>query len=185
MMRALSWPSSFKTQAPPFFIHASQAIQNPIFNSENGKITLTKTSFVKSEEAVFQVTFKTKAGVSGKTGNISFTNILASNSEQEIFATDISTTITIGTSSGTENKVNNTVNNAQGVVQIVPTNNTVKNTVNKVNTVKNTSVYANNSVADEIPYTGAEDTVMYIMVVVLALSFIFYVKYQKINRDLK
>ncbi len=167
---------------------------SPSFNSENGKITLTKTTFVKTEEAVFQITFKTKSGISGKTGSISYTNILASNSEEEISATDISTTITVGTTPTNTTPVNNT----QVIVPIVSnTTNTAKNTI-KINTTTNqttTNKIANNKIntgttanyvsSDDIPYTGVEDTVMYIMIVVLALAMIFYVKYQKINRDLK
>ncbi len=165
---------------------------NPIYNSENGKITLTKTAFVKNEEAVFQVTFKTKSGVSKKTGVISYTSILASNSEEEIFATDISTIITIGdvpvntaNTNSTTNKLNTTI------LPLVPANNTansVKNVVNNTvkNTVKNTSTYnTTNGTSENMPYTGTEDTVMYVMIVVLALALIFYIKYQKINKELR
>lgn len=169
------------------------------FNPDNGKITLTKTSFVKSEESVFLITFKTKSGISGKSGPISFTNILASNSAQEISATDISTTITIGTATEETpnpitnntitNKVNNTINNA---IILIPRNNTVQNNIKTNNVVQNNATYntTNNTVAnkvleEDIPYTGVEDTVLYIMLIVLVLSIIFYVKYQKINNDLK
>ena len=155
----------------------------PTFNSENGKITLTKTTFVKSEESVFQITFKTKTGVSGKSGTISYTNIHASNSEEDIVASDISTTITIGNVS----QNNTAVNTAPSIVPIVPANNTVPvaNTA-KNNTVKSTYNVTTNSVSsDDIPYTGTEDTVMYVLIVVLALSMIFYIKFQRINKELK
>ena len=161
---------------------------SPSFNSENGKITLTKTTFVKAEESVFQVTFKTKSGVSGKSGTISYTNIVASNSAEEISAADISTTITVGTATSNEPANNTPVNNT--VVPIVVTNNTVNkpannttnNTVNKLSNVANV---ANSISSEDIPYTGTEDTVMYVMVVVLALSLIFYIKFQRINKELE
>ena len=146
---------------------------SPTFNSENGKITLTKTTFVKSEESVFQITFKTKSGVSGKTGTISYTNIVASNSEQEISAADISTTITVGSAT----------TNTQTIVPIVPANNTTKNVIN--NTARYNTVNSASEIDDEIPYTGTEDTVMYMMVVVLALALIFYIKFQRINKELE
>ena len=164
-------------------------------NKDDYQQTMFIPDSVKSEEAVFQVTFKTKTGVSGKTGDISYSSILASNSQQDIFATDISTTITIGNV-----PVGNTTNttNTQSIVPILPSN-TVKNTTANnvansivVNRVGNTSVntanrvsnstYTNrtaNNVTEEIPYTGTEDTVMYIMIVALALALIFYIKFQK------
>ena len=154
---------------------------SPTFNSENGRITLTKTTFVKSEESVFQITFKTKSGVSGKTGTISYTNIVASNSEQEISAADISTTITVG--SATTNTVANVTTNTQTIVPIVPANNTTKNVIN--NTARYNTVNSASEIDDEIPYTGTEDTVMYMMVVVLALALIFYIKFQRINKELE
>ena len=197
---------------------------SPSFNPDNGRLTLTKMTFVKSEEAVFEISFKTKSGTSGKTGEISFENIFASNNVEDITTADISTRITVGTPGGsnsnnntTENNIvenntitnntvennvveNNTVNN--NVVPIIPNtnrvnntlrnnivrNNVVRNNVARNNTLSNYSVYrntANNDIEEDIPYTGVEDTVMYIIIVLLALSVIFYVKYQKINIDIK
>lgn len=167
---------------------------SPTFNSDSGKITLTKTTFVKSEEAVFQVTFKTKSGVSGKSGTISYTNIVASNSASDIAASDISTSITVG--NVTTNTANTTV--ANNTLSILPTN-TSNNKINtntaKNNTVNNTAVSSNtnssyintsnSSSTEDIPYTGAEDTVLYVMVIVLALAIIFYVKFECINREIK
>ena len=172
---------------------------NPTYNASNGKITLTTTSFVKAEESVFQVVFKTKTGVTGKKGTISFKNIIATNSEQDILAQDVSTIITIGNETANTTNTTNTTNN-QSIVPIIQTNTTKNNTstknnvVNKSanttvkNKVNNTSVYVNktnNVSSGDIPYTGTEDTVMYIMIVIVALSIIFYIKYQKINKDLK
>lgn len=164
---------------------------SPTFNADSGKITLTKTTFVKSEEAVFQVTFKTKSGVSGKTGTISYTNIVASNSETEIAASDISTTITIGTAAN--NSANAVANNAPTINVVTNTNkttNTNTNTNKVVNTQNATnnaiSSYVNNSSSNEdIPYTGVEDTLVYVMLVVLALAIIFYVKFEMINKEIK
>ena len=161
------------------------------YNSENGKITLTKTTFVKEEEAVFQVTLKTKAGTSGKEGTINFNNIMASNSAQEISASDISITIVVGEEDA--NVANTTTANATGnaiSISINPANNTVNNTVeNTTNNTTNNSVvssYVNNSSSNsDIPYTGVEDTIVYIIGAVIALAVIFYIKFEKINKDMK
>ena len=219
---------------------------NPSFNSENGKITLTKTTFVKNEESVFQIAFKTKSGVSGKKGTIAYTNILATNSEQEISAADISTTITIGTSSNEEenggNQQSGTNNNGtssggsnnsgtssggsnnsgtsssgsnnsgtssggsnnsgtssggSNTVTILPGNTTNNGTSSSGsnnngtssnttgNTLKNNYNTTNSVTGESIPYTGTEDTLMYIIFVVMALAIVFYIKFQKINKELK
>ena len=171
---------------------------SPTFNEDNGKITLTKPTFVKGEESVFLITFKTKSGVSGKSGAISFTNINASNSTEDIIASDISTRITIGTATDVpqntvaNNTVVNKVNNAivlipsTNITNSTKTNNIIQNktTYNITNNVTNKTV-VNKVLEDDIPYTGVEDTVLYIMLIVLVFSIIFYVKYQKINNDLK
>ena len=80
---------------------------SPSYNPDNeGKITLTKTSFVNSEESVFQITFKTKSELDdGRKGQIQFTNIMASNSASEINASDISISITIGDAEADGNSV--------------------------------------------------------------------------------
>lgn len=167
----------------------------PSYNEENGKITLTKTTFVKAEEEVFQVTLRTKSGTSGKKGDINFTNVVASNSAQEIGTADVSTTINIGT---TDENVANSSNTSSGNFNIiVPSTNTVNNVVNNtvnnvvnntVNNVTNNAVssYVNNSSSNsDIPYTGVEDTVMYVIIGLIVISAIFYIKFEKINKDMR
>lgn len=166
---------------------------SPSYSSDSGKITLHKTTFVKAEEEVFQVTFKTKSGISGKSGKIEFTNIMASNSESQISATDVSTEITVGTVSDnigntTENKATNT-----GIVSGQPKNNTANNTANNVanntanNKTNNTISYVNktNTSPEEVPYTGVEDTIMYVIGGVVVVALVFYIKFERINKEMK
>ena len=170
------------------------------YTASNNKITLTKTTFVKEEEGVFQVTLKTKAGTSGKTGKISFENITGSNSAEDIMTQNSSTSITVGEETGNVANavVNNVVNNAPTlVINTVPANNTVNNSTynityntiyNTVNNVTNNSVsqYVNNSSSNtNIPYTGVEDTVVYIIGAAVLVAVIFYIKFEKINKDMK
>ena len=106
------------------------------YNSETKRITIMKASFVKTEEQVFQVTFKTKSDLEeGTSGQIQFSNIKAANSAEEIGASEITTTIHIGEGSveneiDDENNVkkNNQNTNTNGNRLIIPTNNTVNNT---------------------------------------------------------
>lgn len=188
------------------------------FNAENeGKITLTKTSFVKTEEEVFQVTFKTKSaedlGENTK-GLIQFTGITASNSASEITANDISVEITIGdedtstantSTNGTiqvtpsaNNTSTNTNTNTNATLTIGLSTNSTTNTNTSANTNTNSNTNTNtntnkltsyvsstNTTEESIPYTGVEDTVMYIMFAVIAVAIVFYIKFERINKEMK
>lgn len=156
------------------------------FASDSSKITLTKPTFVKTEESVFNITFKTKTGVSGKEGLIQFNNILGTNNDTDISTADISTTIMVGTASGnTANKTSNATGNT--IIPLV--NNTANNTSrnNTTNRTNNTISFVNqtNTTGDDIPYTGVEDTIPFIMVGIVILAIVFYIKIERINKELK
>lgn len=180
----------------------------PTYDEATGKISLTKNTFASSSQEVFQIAFKAKAGVSGKSGSISFTNISASNSESNISATDISTSITVGTSSDTDdNTTSNTTNSTNTIViqsvnttRNTPSNNNTTNTTNNTNVAitTNTSNTANNSAVtsyvntvtntnsnEDMPYTGVSDTVVKLMFIAIAVAFVFYIKIEKLNNDMK
>ena len=174
---------------------------------DNGKISLTKVNFVEFEEEVFQITFKTKAGTTGKSGNIQFTKIVASNSVSETSASDTSITIQVGDpNSGNTNANANTNSNANrsGGATIQPRSNNSANTNtntnintntnNNTNTNTNTNSNASNRIpsyvnqpdnshTEGIPYTGVEDTVMYIIGAIIIAAIVFYIKFEKINKD--
>lgn len=180
------------------------------YNAENNKVALTKTSFVKTEESVFQVTFKTKSTVTAESGKIEFTNIVASNSASDINASDISITINIGEESTEEgnssganvtgtnstnentnaNKSNTTISVSTDKKNTNTNTNTNSNT-NSTNTNTNTNgvsgAYNNstNTSNEDIPYTGVEDTVMLLIGAVLIITFVFYIKFEKINKEMK
>lgn len=169
---------------------------NCTYASDTGRITLTKTTFVKSEESVFNVTLKTKADVSGKEGIVQFTNIMASNSETDISAQDISTTITVGTGDGNSANTANTANKANtasngSIVPIISntSNNTSNN--NTVNNIENTNneissfVNTTNTIEEDIPYTGVEDGIAFLIICIVILAIVFYIKIEKINKEIK
>ncbi len=200
------------------------------FNADdNGKLQLKKTTYTKEEEAVFQVTFKTKSEIDGEAGKIEFTNIMASTGTTEINAADISITINIGQPSEedegpvvsnpeAENTANKTANKAS--VSVTPgssnanTNKNVanvnanansgtnKNTNKNTNTNKNSNTNKNvsnkntnkvggaynnkaNTSTEDIPYTGVEDTIMFLMLGIIAIAIVFYVKFERINKEMK
>lgn len=176
----------------------------PTFSSDNGRITLLKTQFVNTEEAVFQITFKTKSETDLKkktSGIIKLSQVVASNSQDDITASDISTTITISTATANET-TNNATNSLVLKTNTTVTNTTIKNTTTNtaaknvvtnttenavgaaVNTTKNTTVY-NTVDDDDIPYTGVEDTIVYVLFVAIAMALVFYIKFEKINKDIR
>ena len=191
----------------------------PTYSSDNGKITLLKTQFVKTEEAVFQITFKSRSAEEIKkdtvSGSITFTKIYGSNSQDDINASDISTNIkvtkldeeleepgnslvitsnTVTNNSAVKNVVvSNKTGNTLGTTKNT-TNNTTNNAVNKVaNKAVNSTVNLStgnkttfNTVDEEdIPYTGVEDTIVYVLFAAIALALVFYVKFEKLNKDMR
>lgn len=185
------------------------------FSSDNGKITLIKTQFVKTDEEVFQITFKSRSAEEIKkdtvSGSITFTKIYGSNSQDDINASDISTNIKVTKlDEELEEPGNslvlpsNTVANNSAVKNVVVSNktgntlgttkNTTNNAVNKVaNKAVNSTVNLStgnkttfNTVDEEdIPYTGVEDTIVYVLFAAIALALVFYVKFEKLNKDMR
>ena len=165
------------------------------FDETTGKISLTKNTFVTSTQEVFQITFKTKSDVSGKSGTISYSDIVASNSETTISATDISTSIAIGNTSegNTTNTTSNVVaisNNTVSINAVTSSNNTANNTVT-TNTTANNAVSSyvntmtNTNAGTEMPNTGVDDTILKLIFVVIAVALVFYIKIERLNKDLK
>lgn len=158
---------------------------NPTYNSDTRKITLIKGTFVKAEEQVLSITFKTKSDVEdGTVGQIKLRDIVASNSETEMSASDTSTSITVGQESNTNTaNVKNTEN-----LLITPTNNVrpANNTVENTNHVAVPS-YVNyvNETQDNMPHTGAEDTIIYFIGATVILAIVFYIKFESVNKELK
>ncbi len=160
------------------------------YNADDKKITLTKQNFVKSEEKVFSMTFKTKSEVNGKEGIIKFKNINAGNSEKTIDAKDVSLTIVVGKENGNTanvantnatiaigantNKSNNSSTNASNTNA---TNNTSNNVVSYVNTA--------NTVKNEIPETGVEDTILFLIIGAVIIAIAVFIRIEVINRDMK
>ena len=149
------------------------------YDASSGKIELSKSTFVTSTQEVLQITFKTKSGVSGKKGTISYSNITASNSEDdEVTATDISTSITVGSSSS-----NNTSTNV--IAANTAANNTVENNTSNTNVSTYVNTMQNTSTNDDMPDTGVDDTIMLMMFILIFAALGFYIKIEKINKEIK
>ncbi len=155
------------------------------YDSEAKTVKLTKTTFVKKDEEVFQVTFKTKADVkSGTVGKINFTGITASNSEQSIPATDVSISITVGGEPINTANVNSE-NQSPLILSANTNSNTNTNTNTNVNKIPvNSYIDQENKTEEEVPYTGVEDTLIYLVGAFIILAIIFYIKFEKVNSKL-
>ena len=80
----------------------------------------------------------------------------------------------------TNKSTNNTNTNAAA--------NTNKNTNKNTNTNVNKAapyVSSTNTTDESIPHTGVEDTIMYLMFAVIAVAIVFYIKFERINKEMK
>ena len=161
------------------------------YDATTGKIELTKNTFVTSTQEVLQIAFKTKSGISGKSGAISYSNIVASNSESDISATNISTSITVGNSSNNGNAVENEVQNNTIIAPIINSTTNTNNSANNTNIATNNttnnvvSQYVNTTSEKDMPKTGVDDTLLALVFIAIAVAMVFYIKIEKLNKDMK
>ena len=140
---------------------------------ENNIITATKLAFIKQDEDVLQITFKTKTGTTGKQANIKLTGVSAANSENSnIAAADISTSIVVGQEQTQPTSTPISISTPTATATPVPTANTtsINNLINNTNTNTNTNTNAvaktnktNNTNASSnrnIAYAGVEDGIV-------------------------
>lgn len=156
------------------------------YDNNSKKITLTKQSFVKTEEEVFNLTLKTKEGVSGKEGIVELKEINAQNSDSTITATDVSVTINVGQVSGNTANTTNT-GNTQSLIAI---SNKANNTSTNTNTSNNVANNAVNNTETEptntsIPATGVQDGITFLIFGAIILAIIVYIRIELINREIK
>lgn len=172
------------------------------YTPDSGKIVLFKTTFVNSDEELFQITLKTKSEISKNSGAVSLKNIIVSNGDDEISATEVNTSIAIGSgitivpgntsSNNTVNKVANKVNNT--AISITNKANNVVSNYNNTNTsisnkVNNTSVQVNNTINNNesitnevVPHTGTRENVRIALIVLLVVAGYIYIKFEKLNK---
>jgi hypothetical protein len=158
------------------------------YDNNTKKITLTKQAFVKTEEDVFNLTLKTKEGVSGKEGIVELKEINALNSDSTITATDVSVAINVGQVSGNTANTSNTGNTQNIITLTNKANNTSNNTnTNKAvnNVVNNTNTNNAESTNTSIPATGVEDGIVFLIFGAIILAIIVYIRIELINREIK
>ena len=163
------------------------------YSTETGQIALTKNSFVNSEEDIMEITLITKSGLDdGTTGDITLSNIQASNSEEDIDSSSVSITIEIGTkttitvSTSSSNTTNETEDNTT-------TNNTTNdteetNTVTTITTTDTSNTNTNTNTSDDdtdIPYTGTNsNNLIKIIIGFTIIACVLFIKIKKM-KDIK
>ena len=185
------------------------------YNQDNGKVTLTKMSKVKDEEELLQITLKAKSDSSGNgkvsltnivasnsQADISSTDISISisvgNSSEAPATNNVTNTSIINAVSTNTSTINATTNKTV----ITPVTNNSSNSISnsnsqnsKVNNVVNNasrnnavSSYVNTSSTsskEDMPYTGVEDTLFYVIIAIVIAAIVFYIKFEKINKEMK
>lgn len=181
---------------------------NATYSKDSGKVTLLKTSFVKEDEEVCQINLKVKAKTTTTKGTIEFKDIVASNSESEVPAEDVSIDVEIGVEIGVEedNNNKNENKNKNNTITITSNKNINKNNANtnkNLNTNKNTNTNKNldsnnkatnnvnkninnsnvtNQTTEEMPDTGIDDTIVKAIILVALVGAVGYIKMKSLEQ---
>lgn len=176
------------------------------YTPDTSRVTLFKTTFVNSDEELFQITLKTKSNVTKNSGTVSLKNIIVGNGDDEISATEVSTSISVGsgitiptnnnsaTNTGIYILKNNTVNtnnnasvisitNKSNVSNYANNNSSVSNRVNNTTTTRNNIINNNEAVTNSsVPYTGTRENVRIVLIILLVVAGYIYIKFEKLNK---
>lgn len=166
------------------------------YNEENKKIEIDSAEAITTDKEIATFTFKVKENTSATNAAIQLVSISAANStlDDPVKISDISTNIGIGTSIGGNNNNNNNNNTTSNETQN-ETNNSTKNQTNN-NASRNSISNSNSSVSNNVqkvsnsstvnnenmPYTGASDYIVPLMLAVLTLAIVSFVNYKKIEK---
>lgn len=167
------------------------------YNEENKKIEIDSAEAITTDKEIATFTFKVKENTSATNAAIQLVSISAANStlDDPVKISDISTNIGIGTSIGGNNNNNNNNNNTTSNETQNETNNSTKNQTNN-NASRNSISNSNSSVSNNVqkvsntstvnnenmPYTGASDYIVPLMLAVLTLAIVSFVNYKKIEK---
>lgn len=174
------------------------------YNEENKKLEIDSAEAITTDKEIATFTFKVKDNTSATNAAIQLVSISAANStlDDPVKISDISTNIGIGASIGgntnnnnnnnttsneTQNETNNDTNNeASNSTRNQTNNNTSRNSISNNNSsVSNNEQRASNSSTvnnENMPYTGASNYIVPLMLAVLTLAIISFVNYKRIEK---
>ena len=95
---------------------------------------------------------------------------------------------TVTVTPGTTNTNTNT-NKANTNTNTNANTNKANTNTNKATNTNSLSSYVNgynqNAAGEDIPYTGVEDTIMYLMIAVMLVAIVSYVKFERVNKEIR
>lgn len=154
------------------------------FNEDNNKLAIDTSEPVTADTEIATFTFKVNESTSATTAAIQLVSIAAANSSlnDEVKISDITTNISIGTSINPSPSTSPSESPSESPSQSPSnnTNNRVSNNVNN-NTVTNKNSNSSTVNNEAMPYTGAEDYVLPLMLAIAVLGIISFVNYKKID----
>lgn len=169
------------------------------YNEDNKKLEIDSAEAITADKDIATFTFKVKENTSATNAAIQLVSISAANStlDDPVKISDISTNIGIGTpingntnnnnnntnSNETQNETNNEASNSTGNQT---NNNASRNSISNNNSsVSNNAQRGSNSSTvnnENMPYTGASNYIVPLMLAVLTLAIISFVNYKKIEK---
>ena len=145
------------------------------YNEDNNKLAIDSGEPVTEDTEIATFTFKVNDSTSATTAAIQLVSIAAGNSSisEEVKISDITTNISIGTS------INPSTSPSES-----PSASPVENTTNRVvnNTPSENKTSNSTTTKNEaMPYTGAENYVLPLMLALVVLGIVSFVNYKKIE----
>lgn len=188
---------------------AEEACDTRVESSSYSVVNVGKTATIKIDEVtkefkqedfkpseVINFMFKNKTVKDEKYGVYTYTFTINETSAESVELkavleikkdADFSKVIKMHDTEETKNTTDNTTANTNKVSNTSTTNKVSSSTVNTNKTAESNTKTSNTTIAstDKIPDTGIDHTVIYIIGLVCVIAFVFFIKIEKINKDMK
>ena len=169
------------------------------YDEDKESFKLTNLKFANKSQEVCKITFKTKSSTSATKGTIEISDLVAANSDKEIKADDISTSVNIGASSirntnsiridnnntntdeNTNTNNNTNTNENTRVIGNLNTN-TNNNNTNNTNNTNSNNVNKNETKEDKMPKTGIDDSIVKAIILVAFVGIFGYIKVKSLDK---
>lgn len=149
------------------------------YNEDNNKLVIDSGEPVKDDTEIATFTFKVNDSTSATTAAIQLVSIAAGNSSisEEVKISDITTNISIGTSITPSTSPSEEPSESPSTSPVDNTANRVVNNTPSENKTSNSTTTKN----EAMPYTGAENYVLPLMLALVVLGIVSFVNYKKIE----
>ena len=149
------------------------------YNEDNNKLAIDSGEPVTEDTEIATFTFKVNDSTSATTAAIQLVSIAAGNSSisEEVKISDITTNISIGTSINPSTSPSESPSASPSASPVENTTNRVVNNSPSENKTSNSTTTKN----EAMPYTGAENYVLPLMLALVVLGIVSFVNYKKIE----